>query len=202
MLKKLLASFAVLGAAASVAGLGTFATFTSSASVNQAAINTGSVAIAVGAAGPANRLTLGASGVVPGDTMQRVLDLSNTGVGGSDSLASVALTTVATTSSNLDTDASKGLQMIIDSCSVPWTEAGSSPAYTYTCSGTTSTVLASMPVIVTNQTLSNLSSLAPATTDHLRVTLSLPVATDNPFQGKTSAITYTFTGNQRAGTNK
>lgn len=203
MLKKILISFAVLGAAASVAGIGTFATFTSSASVSQAAINTGSVAIATGAVGPANRLTLGASGIVPGDTMQRVVDLTNTGVLGSDNLAAVTLTTTApVTTSTLDSDPVNGLQMTIDSCSVAWTESGSSPAYTYTCGGTTKSVLASSPVIGSNLALNNLASLAPQTTDHLRVTLTVPAATGNPFQGLSSAIVYTFTGSQRVATNK
>jgi predicted ribosomally synthesized peptide with SipW-like signal peptide len=63
---KVLVSFAALGAAASVAGLGTFATFTSSTSASHS-IASGTVSIAVGAAGPANRLTIGANGLVAGD---------------------------------------------------------------------------------------------------------------------------------------
>jgi len=46
----------------------------------------------------------------------------------------------------LDTNTTDGLQMYIRSCSLSagWTEAGSSPAYTYTCpSGTISDVLGS-----------------------------------------------------------
>lgn len=200
MLKQLLATLAILGAAASIAGLGTFATFSSTANVAQGSINTGSVAIALGAVGPANRLTIGASGVLPGDTMQRAVDLSNTGAAGTDNLASITLTTTASPSSLLDTDTTNGLQMAIDSCSVAWTEAG--PPYTYTCSGTTKSVLASTPVIGSNMTLSNLASLAPQTTDHLRVTLTLPSTAPNTMQGLSSAITYTFTGTQRAATNK
>lgn len=202
MWKKLLATLAVVGAAASVAGLGTFATFTSSATVDQAAINTGSVSIAVGSVGPANRLTLGASGLLPGDTMQRAVDLTNTGGAGSDDLASASLTTTASPSSLLDTDTTNGLQMAIDSCSQPWTESGTAPAYTYTCGGTTKSVLGSTPVIGSDMALSNLASLAAGSTDHLRVTLSLPSTADNTFQGLSSAITYTFTGTQRAGTSK
>ena len=147
MFKRLVASFAVLGAAASLAGLGTFATFTSSTSASQS-IQSGTVSITLGATGPANRLTIGASNVVPGDTSERADDLINNGSASADNLSSIQLTTTASPSSLLDTDATNGLQMVIDACSVPWTEAG--PPYTYTCSGATSSVLASRAVIGAN----------------------------------------------------
>jgi hypothetical protein len=40
------------------------------------------------------------------------------------------------------------------------------------------------------------------TTDHLRVTLSLPSSAGNSLQGLTSTVQYSFTGTQRAGTDK
>ena len=85
------------------------------------------------------------------------MTLTNTGT---LDLASVTLTTNATTSSLLNTDTVTGLQMTIDKCSVAWTE--SAIPYTYTCSGTTSSVLASTPVIGTNLALSNLTLTASA----------------------------------------
>ena len=199
MFKRLVASFAVLGAAASLAGLGTFATFTSSTSASQS-IQSGTVSITLGATGPANRLTIGASNVVPGDTIERAVDLVNNGTASADNLSSIQLTTTASPSSLLDTDAANGLQMVIDECSVPWTEAG--PPYTYTCSGTTSSVLASRAVIGANIALANLTSLTTGSTDHLRVTLTLPSAAGNTLQGLSSSISYTFVGTQRAGTSK
>lgn len=202
MLKKILASVAVLGAAVSIAGLGTFATFTSSTSADQGSLATGSVSIALGAAGPANRLTLGASGLLPGDTMQRAVNLVNTGVAGSDDLGSVTLTTSAPTSSLLDTDATDGLRLTVNRCSQAWTESGSSPAFTYTCGGTPSTVLAERAVIGSGLALSNLASLAAGETDYLRVTLALPATAPNTMQGLSSQLTYTFTGTQRTGTSK
>ena len=197
--RKLLVSLAIVAAAASIAGLGTFATFTSSTSASQS-VSSGTVTIALGATGAAtNRLTVGASNIAPGDTIQRSVDLINSG---SIDLSGITLTTNATTSSLLDTDATNGLQMVIDRCSNAWTEGGTAPAYTYTCSGTTSTVLASRPVVGSNLTLSNLTALTNGVTDHLRVTLSFPSAAGNTFQNQSSTIQYTFTGTQRAGTNK
>jgi spore coat-associated protein N len=90
--------------------------------------------------------------------------------------------------------------MVIDKCSQAWTEAG--PPYTYTCGGSTSTVLSSRAVIQSGATLSNLSSLTAGTTDHLRVTLTFPSGAGNSFQNKSSTIQYTFTGTQRAATDK
>jgi spore coat-associated protein N len=199
-LLRLLGSFAVLGAAAAVAGLGTFATFTSSTSASQS-ISSGTVQLALGSAGTAtNRLTIGASNLVAGDTLARAVDLTSTS---SDPLASVQLTTTASPSSALDTDATNGLQMAIDACSTAWTESGTAPAYTYSCGGTTSTVLASRPVIGANLSLASLSVTSSASaTDHLRVTLTLPVSAPNSLQGQSSMITYSFVGTQRAATNK
>jgi spore coat-associated protein N len=197
--RKLLVSLAVISAAASVAGLGTFATFTSSTSASQS-VSSGTVTIALGATGAStNRLTVGASNIAPGDTIQRSVDLIDSGT---IDLASITLTTNATTSSLLDTDATNGLQMVIDRCSNAWTEGGTAPAYTYSCSGATSTVLASRAIVGTNLALSNLAALTNGVTDHLRVTLSFPSAAPNSFQNQSSTIQYTFTGTQRAGTSK
>jgi spore coat-associated protein N len=194
---KLLATVALLGAAASIAGLGTYATFTSTASQSHT-IASGTVTIALGATGAStNRLNIGASALAPGDTIQRSVDLINSG---SLDLASVTLTTTASPSSLLDTDTTNGLQMVIDKCSVAWTEAG--PPYTYTCSGSTSSVLASRPVIGGNLSLSNLGVTTAGATDHLRVTLTLPSAAPNTLQNQSSTISYAFTGTQRAATNK
>ena len=195
--RKLIASVAVLGAAASIAGLGTYATFTSTTSQSHT-ISSGTVTIALGATGAAtNRLNIGATAVAAGDTIQRSVDLINSG---SIDLASITLTTTASPSSLLDTDAANGLQMVIDKCSQAWTEAG--PPYTYTCGGTTSSVVGSRPVIGGNLALSNMSPFTYGLTDHLRVTLTLPSAAPNSFQNQSSTISYAFTGTQRAATNK
>jgi spore coat-associated protein N len=196
---RLLLSACVLGVAASIAGLATYATFTSSTSASQS-VSSGTVTIGLGATGAStNRLNVAATNIAAGDTIQRSVDLINSG---SINLSAITLTSTATTSSLLDTDAVNGLQFVIDKCSVPWTEGGTAPAYTYTCSGTTSSVLASRAVIGSNLTLSNLASLTAGVTDHLRFTLTLPSAAPNTFQNQSSVIQYTFTGTQRAATNQ
>jgi spore coat-associated protein N len=197
--QKITTSIALLLLAAALAGIGAYATFTDSASASHT-VTTGTVAIDLGATGSStNRLNVDASAVAPGDTIQRSFDLTNSG---SLNLSGISLTTNATTSSLLDTDATDGLQMVIQRCSNAWTESGSSPAFTYTCSGSTSSVVASRAVIGNNIALSNLTVTSAGATDHLRLTLSLPTTAGNTFQGVTSTISYTFTGTQRAGTDR
>jgi spore coat-associated protein N len=192
--RNVIATVGLLGAAASVAGLTTYASFTDSESADQA-ISSGVVDISLAAAGVDNRLSVAAVGIHPGDTMQRAFKLSNAST---DTLGSITLTTSATASSALDTDATNGLQMVIERCSTAWTESGTAPAYTYTCGGTTSTVLATRPVIGTNLALSNLT-LTSGDTDNLRLTLTLPSAAGNSFQNLTSTVQYAFTATGRSG---
>ena len=196
-LLKVFGSIAVLGVAASIAGLGTFASFTSSTSASQA-ISSGTVSIALGVSGPANRLAVAASNLVPGDTVQRAVDLTSNS---SDPLGSVSLQTSAAPSNVLTTDAN-GLTIKVDKCTVAWTESGTAPAYTYTCSGTTTSVLAATPAGNTSS-LPGLAALTSgSSTDHLLVTLSLPSAAGNTLQGLSTTITYAFSGTQRAATSK
>ncbi len=194
---KLLASLAVVAAAAGLAGLGTFATFTSSTSASQT-LSSGTVAIGAGTPGPANRLTVNATNLAAGDTVQRAFDLSNSGT---IDLSAFTFSASASPSSALDTDTTNGLQMVIQKCSQAWTESG--PPYTYTCGGTVSSVVASRPVIGSSISMSNVSDLLTnGTSDHLLMTLTLPSGAGNSMQNMSSTITYTFTGTQRAATDK
>ena len=199
---KVLASVALLGVAASVAGLGTYGSFTSTTSASEN-VTAGTVNVALGATGTAaNRLSVASTGVVPGDSIQRVATLSNTGnqdFGG----VTLATTNAAGSPSNkLTTDAVNGLQIAVDACSVPWTEAGTAPAYTYTCAGTITSVLSNRQIIIPDTPLTGLSSVTAGKTDNLRVTATLPVAADNTFQGLNSNVNLAFTATQRAATNR
>jgi hypothetical protein len=195
---KVLASVALVAAAAGIAGLGTYGSFTSTTSASTT-VDSGTVEVKLGAGGAANRLEVGATGLVPGDSIQRAVQLKNTG---NQDFANVILTTAATTSSVLDTDATHGLQVLVESCSNAWSETAVGSGYTYTCGGTTKTVLASRAIIGSGLALSNLTSLTAGGTDNLRVTMSLPDTADNTFQGKSSKVGFTFTAMQRAGTSK
>ncbi|MDX6512315.1 MAG: hypothetical protein QOE36_1819 [Gaiellaceae bacterium] len=195
--KKVLLSIAAVAATAGLAGAGTYANFTGSVAASQT-VSTGTMTIALGATGSSsNRLNINASAFAPTDTMQRSVDLSVTGTVG---LSAINLTTADTvvTPTILSTDATNGLQIAVDRCSVPWTEAGVSPAFTYTCTGATTVALASSAVVGTNRALAGLLTAA-GSTNYLRVTLTLPGTAGDTFQSKTATISSTFNGVQRAG---
>jgi spore coat-associated protein N len=198
---KVLASTVLLGAAASVAGLGTFGTFTSTTSAS-AAVASGTVRIDVGTAGSGNRLSVAATGLVPGDSVSRAVTLTNSG---DQALAGIGLITAATTSSKLDTDAAMGLQLTVEACSVAWAETGTATTgYTYSCpsTATRSTVLAPGAVIRSTPALGNLTALTAGKADNLVVKMTLPDGADNTFQNLRSTISFSFTGTQRGATSR
>ena len=201
--QKMLLSVTALAAAAGLAGVGTYANFTGSVGATQN-ISTGRMEITLGASGPANRLSVNATGMVPADTMQRAVDLNvplATNTAGT--MTAVTLTTADSTPTFLSTDTVKGLFIKIDRCSAVggWTEAGVAPAYTYTCPapGVVTSVLNRVPVVGAARALNTLA-IAPGSTNHLVVTIDLDAAADDTFQGLSATIQHTFDGVQRAAT--
>jgi hypothetical protein len=189
--RKIVGSLGIIGAAAAVAGMGTFGTFTDSSTPVATTIQSGTLSIDVTQQGYSVPVTT--SNFVPGDSLTRAVNLINDG---SSALGSVTLGSSVTTPSILTTDGTNGLQLAVKSCSVAWTQGGTAQAPTYACSAT-ERLLASGPA-VGNYTLSNPASLVAGATDYLTFAISLPASADNTFQGKTAALSLTFTGTQRA----
>jgi hypothetical protein len=198
--KTLLVALALLGTAASIAGFGTYATGYSSAGTSAgSSITTGVVTLG---AGSANRLTTEVDDLQPGDTVYRPLDL----VSSTTLLSAVTLSTTDTSSgtklSANTVGLHDGLQLVVQWCSTAWTETGPSPAYTYTCGGTTTTLIASRDVVTSSPidlgsglSARNSGATLP-TTDHLLVALTLPTASPSTAQTAQSIINYTFAGVQ------
>jgi Camelysin metallo-endopeptidase len=195
--RKVLGSLGVVGAAAAVAGMGTFGTFTDSTAPLNASVTSGTLSLDLNATNSTASLPMNATGFVPGDSISRSVDLANTG---NLAFAGIFLNSTATTSSLLDTDKTNGLQLSVKSCPVAWTETLTNGVATYTCSGTATTVIGGPAV--TSAIPTGLTSLNAGGTDHLVVTLTLPAGADNTFQGKTSALSISFTGTQKTGTNR
>ncbi|WP_262103479.1 CalY family protein [Arthrobacter sp. Marseille-P9274] len=194
---KLLASAALVATAAAVAGLGTYGGFTDSTAAD-AKVTAGTVDInlANGEAG----LTVPAAGVLPGDTIERVVALSNAG---NQNLSKLTLTTTdtATTPSALSTNGTSGLQLKVENCAQAW--ALSAGSYTCQAQGGATTVVISSPIIGANRDLGNtLGSLDAGGTDYLKITASLPSGADNTFQGLASTIKFDFNATQRTATTK
>jgi hypothetical protein len=127
--------------------------------------------------------------------MSRAVDLVNDG---SAALSQVSLASVATVPSILTTDATNGLQLAVDSCTVAWTQGGTPSSPTYTCAGGSTTLYSGRAVM--DSPLPGGASLAAGGVDHLLLTVSLPSSAGNGLQGKSSTLGLTFTGTQRTGT--
>jgi spore coat-associated protein N len=194
---KIFASVVLVGGAASVAGLGTFGSFTSTTDAS-ASVSTGKVVL-TSAPGSVRGLDVAATNMVPGDNIQRSIALTRST--DTQSFGSVKLTTTAGSVNNLTNAAvANSMQLKIDQCSVAWVKAPASNDLT--CSGTTT------PVVAQRAILGSAIDLAPATTtlntaaavSNLRVTMSLPTEADNTFQGLSNTVTFTFDATQRANT--
>lgn len=222
--RKIVLSIALLLAAAAVLIGGAFATFTNTATAGSQAITSGTIKLATG---PTNDAGTGATNIAAGDSISREIDLNSTGSGLADK--EITLKFSAAPSSLLDTDATNGLQLSIQACSVAWkrTVVGAPPpAFTYACTGTTSAVTiggapsASVSALeATPAKLEALKSLAGGGQDFLVFKLELPekapgdlslvptpcsgtpggTATTENLEGCSSTLTYTFQAVQRAG---
>jgi predicted ribosomally synthesized peptide with SipW-like signal peptide len=193
---KVFASVVLVGGAASVAGLGTFGSFTSTTTASQE-VAAGKVVLTLGT--PVLGTSVAAAGLVPGDTVQRAITLTRSS--DTEKFGSVTMSTTgsANPANLLTTDATNGLQMAVDQCSVAWTKDAASD--TLTCAGgTVTTVLAKRAVITSGL------ALPAATTDalngtngaaNLRVTLTLPTSADDLFQGLSNSIGFSFKATQR-----
>jgi spore coat-associated protein N len=198
---------------------GAFATFTDTTSAGSQAISSGKVVLAVG---PINDATIAATAIAPGDTIPREVDLNSTAATLND--ATITLGISASPSSLLDSDPGFGLQVQVQTCSVAWTRVAGPPP-TYSCTGSTVTVLASTPVKTLESAPANLTPLNALTAggqDYVVMTFTFPStapgnialvpalcsgvvggtpATEN-LEGCSSTLTYTFTATQRVGTSK
>lgn len=185
--RKLLLSVAAVGASVAVMAVGTYASFTASASRGHQ-VTTGVPQLVLGDTGAAsNRLGIDALNIAPGETWYRSFDVTN---GGSAHFSTVTLSTDVTTSSILDSDPVNGLQARIERCSVPWVEAGAQPDFTYTCAGTRTVVVPFRPVVMTTVPLPGMHVLNPGGTDHLLLTEMLPTTADSTFVNRMTALTF------------
>ena len=192
--RKVVGSLAILGTAAAVAGLGTYGNFTDSTTPMNTTVASGTLSIDLTQPAGAYAIPVSVTGLVPGDSITRAVNLVNDGTLG---LSSVSLLSSATAPSILTTDATNGLQLSVKSCSVPWTQGGTASAPTYTCSATQNTLMTGP--VVNNAALSNPNSLNAGGTDYLTFSISLPSTAGNGFQGQSAGLSLYFTGAQRSG---
>lgn len=217
--KRILLSLGILALMVTAISAGSFALFTASTAVPNELFSTGTLSIG---ASPASALTT-LSNMLPGDTVTGLETLTNTGTEDLTSYQLVTTITAATpTNPNvLTSDATNGLRVWIQRCSVAYTGTGASA----NCGGTPSDVVGTTgaPVAIVNSF--SLSTNAFCTTnaavtaavrtargttcdpaitggnDHLKVRVSLPSTADNSFQTLSTTLSFTFNGNQANGAN-
>jgi hypothetical protein len=183
--RKVVGSLGVIGAAAAVAGMGTFGSFTDSTTPVATTINSGTLSIDLA---KASTLEFTAGNLIPGDSVTRPFTLKNDG---SSDLGTINLASVATTGSILTDGTANGLQLAVKSCPVAWTQSDTS----FTCASGEKTLLTGPAVL--NGVLNGPESLVAGKSDNLAISYTLPTAAGNEFQGKQAALSLTFTATQR-----
>ena len=151
--------------------------------------------------GISNGFNTAIANMAPGDTINRYVDLTNGGT--IDGLNPTLGITLGEAGTALVTNATAGLQVAVQSCSVSWSATG-------TCTGTTGTVLASSAVSTMTATPKaiTLPSLTAGSVSFLKVSIALPAANENVLNGVlpggtvqnlSNTLTWTFTESARAG---
>lgn len=194
-LQKVLLTASVMTAAAGLAGAGTYATWSQSASADQS-ITTGTFGIALGGTSLANEFGVPVDHVVPGDTIARRVDVTNTGNTPWD-IYKVDVTGSPGTTPNLHDGSDDALTTSIYSCATAWESA--------TLAGCTTTPVAvTTDAVIDGKNSIDLTALgadAGSATDHLLVITSYPTDASNyaTYGGLSDTITYTFSATQRDG---
>ena len=192
MAVKLIASLGVVGAAAAIAGLGAFGSFTDSTTPVDHDVATGVLSIELDGVTTAATNPLSFGGLQPGEARSVPFDVRNAGT---VDWASVTFESWATASSALDTDTVNGLQLALRSCSESWTATGPS---SYSCAGEVSDFYTGP--IVTRTPLAGADSLRAAEVDHVLATIALPGGAGNKMKELSSGLSFTLTAAQRGGT--
>ena len=143
--------------------------------------------------------TTAISAMGPGDTVNRYIDLTNTGTLDG---ATPTLQLSSADSNTLLNNPTTGLQVTINACSVAWTNTG-------VCSGTTAVVLTgtAASVLKAGAQALTLPTVLAGGTNLLKISIALPAGTENVIngvlpggtvQGLTAAITWSFVIAERA----
>ena len=150
-----------------------------------AGVGAGTVIVAFDATG-VTTVPVAVTGLVPGGTARRLLDLTNTGT------VAVSALQLETAAPTVGASSSDGLQVALERCSQAWSSDGAS------CAGTTTTVAADRPATARID-LPGSPAFAVGATDHLRLTLRLPESSPTAAQGTTGSLSVTVTGVQAPG---
>ncbi len=184
-------------------GAGVYAALTATAS-GTSAVTSGSLLMTLSADGASSGLPETVTAIAPGDVYNVYVNVNNTGTLASAAGMTLGASANPVTALTNGSIAGEGLTVSVTQCSAAWSATG-------TCSGTTTSILAStlLSSFGSPQTLSNVPSLAASTGSlaHLQFSLSMAgtetstngVLPSPTIQGLSTTITWTFTEQQRAG---
>jgi hypothetical protein len=184
--KLVLSGAVVLAALATIGGV--FANFTDTASGGPEAIATGQVHIVLATpTGDHGGLTVGPiNNLAEGDTVARVVQLTNntsvgasgtTGLAATNGLTLQSAVTGTNAGSDIVTDATNGLHVTVQSCSTAPTETGGTTGpWTYSCTPGFTTIVNNVPLKTLNTTAQDITSTAPnqGASTYYVVTVTLP----------------------------
>jgi spore coat-associated protein N len=168
------------------AGAGAFAVFSDTSSVD-VTVGSGDIDVEWVSSGGA-ALTVPVGSILPGQSVERVVELRNTGT------LPVGELQLAIAVANSNT--SDGLQLAISDCSVPWTGTT-----TFTCGGVEAVVSADRPLLAV-LALPTLGTNQAGGSDNLRLTFRLPTSAPSALQGASTNVTFEVLGNQGPGGNR
>ncbi len=195
---------AVVGTAGlALTGSAVFASLTATAFNSSAeAITSSTLSLTMTPTLSSNGFTTSITNMAPGDTQNRYVTVAN-----GSGLAGIGLTLglADANSDTLTSDATKGLQVTVSSCSVSWVPT------TGVCAGITTVIGVSTPAATLKTTPVSLGSgaIAAGAAYNLQVSIVLPSSTEatangvtpgSSIQGQSASVTWTFTETQRAGT--
>ncbi|HET9728279.1 MAG TPA: TasA family protein [Acidimicrobiia bacterium] len=184
--------------ALAVVGFNAYASFTGTDNKSEN-VSTGTVTLSLSDDGVGQYVTVDATDVAPGDTIDRLVNLDSGGTVAGNSVSLTTLETDVGAPQTLYTNDANGLQLRIDNCDVSWNIVANQAS----CPDPTDVVYApgGNPAPVNDSdsgvTLTNVSLIA---TNHLRIRLTVPGGAGNAYQNQSVTIKYTFALSQRAGT--
>lgn len=193
-IEKVVLSGAALTVAAGIAGVGTYADWSQTRDQDQV-VESGDFQFDLG--DTTSTFSTDITNFVPGDSAQRVIDLVNDGDVDYDKITVASVGTTDLSDSSVD-----ALHVVIDECSVAWTAGTGTELGTYTCAGSSASLLSSKALDFTETDLGTAlaqTSDSDGVTSYLRVTTSLPAGNDDyeTYGDLDETVSYTFKAYQR-----
>ena len=176
------------------------------AGLNATAFNTAGEAVGSGTlqlvlANNGAGFTTAVSNLAPGDTVNRYVNLANSGTLDATALT-LKVTDTTATNTKLTTDTLNGLNVTVSTCPTAWSATAG------TCASTATTVFSAVPVATLKTTASTVAaSVAAGGNAFLKVSLLLPDQNEtttngalptSTIQGLSATLVFTFNEVQRA----